>query len=75
MTIQGFDFEPDAAIADAIDRAQRYLAKGWKLDEYDSIPVQANTRNPYSEHPVYGYVANLDLFKDVTDERIPREPF
>lgn len=75
MTIVGFGLGPDEAISDAIDRCQRWLAAGWKMDEYDTIPVDPNSRNPYSEATVIGYTARIELRREVTDSRIPKEPF
>lgn len=75
MTITGFGLDPDKAISDAIGRCQTWTEAGWKMDEYDTIPVDPNQKNPYSEIIVMGFTARIELTKEITDDRIPREPF
>lgn len=58
LTVKGFDFTPEAAIADLKQRCAVHIEKGWK-DIY-TVGVERGT-NPYSDYPVHGYVATTVL--------------
>lgn len=62
LTVEGFGLTPDAAVEDLIDRVVRH--EGWETRRHDADVRRGF--NPYSEHPVMGYIATTTLRKERT---------
>lgn len=62
LTIQGFGFTPDDAIADMNSRCDRHAEQGWRVT--NDCDVRSGT-NPYSDIAVYGYIATTTMKKAV----------
>jgi hypothetical protein len=62
LTVDGFGFTPDDALADLADRCARHA--GWHAGNRSANVIRG--RNPYSDIPVWGYVASIVLGKEVS---------